>query len=337
MSSSSSLSTSLGIYAIKHELTSGQIEDLKIQTQYINNLPVQDRSLIIAYTEDSTKFWAKSDDIQASERQERIQKIIRNAPKIKNPITVYTMRNKRIYDFSPYKSGDFLKVSGVWSATYDNTYPLNDFNRELVNWFKPRGYNEECLASKLDSDMLKEFKKEILDDYFYDEKFGNIKETFKHYQKQYPNVVDNNIFNALDLLEPVSPLIEMNEIKDDLDSSEKKNAYILIRTKFLEIFLSCNIDFCCILKIKLNNGLYIENFSVYEDQKEVLIPPGSFKITGLHIENPTYYEKPLSLYDKHNVEQRILSNKSIAYEKRKRTKENREFTVRMMVVDCEQV
>ncbi len=257
------------------------------------------------------RYTSHSFDIRNDSRIRTINKLIRRAPTSKQPIILYSMVNPNFHVhtidglsktyqdlvmgemFYPFDRRSYNNGACIISATYDTSVSLGEFNDELKKTF-----NDEFIHDKLTGIIYETPIRSLYNRY----ELKNI----KHILRQTLSKIGLDIDQLSDI-DSLSDLFFMTD--DPFEHTEVQNKLLndIIDVIGPEHFLT---DICCGYLLEIidvyDNILFIEPFSKYQYQHEVLVACGpKFIVTdkykfqysySLEDTNKTYTETDVLRY-----------------------------------------
>ncbi len=264
------------------------------------------------------KYTVNSYDLRRDQKEiKKLNNLIINAPLLHKKYTVYNVSSPNneitIYDNDlqvknniytiDLQIGDLFSQnieyinqgSGILSATFDKSYPLNTFSSDFV---------------------LRESEEELLNT-INNLSFSDIKKYGKRNQKinySYELIVNEILKPNIDTFieyydfEDASELYNEITIENVLDASSiylKKFKQLVydLRNTLKDIYFT-EICCCCLFKIKLTNqvGLLIEEISLYPDQHEIILPNNTIcKVNNITRENYGVAINPFNYYNETEI------------------------------------
>jgi ADP-ribosylglycohydrolase len=244
------------------------------------------------------KYTVSSSSLRQSlESMQKLNQLIINSPALEKEYTVYHMSSpdskisivKENGLFHTVKEnleeGDIFmenieyKDTSILSATFDKSYPLSAFSRDLA--------------------PLKKDFMDALDDNINMMSFFHIKKYTKKNQKLSDTyyeiwaLIQNNISEIIEDFGDDFSIEDLYSYKKAIRPKIKQLKNILMDIYYIDI--CC----CCLFKIKLTNktGLLIGDASQYPDQYEILLPNSSlFKVNKIYRQTYGVAISPLTYY-----------------------------------------
>lgn len=215
---------------------------------------------------------------------------------IKDDDITYTTANENLEEGDIYTENINYKDTSIISTTYNKSYPLTAFSRDLA---VIREDYMEALKENINMmyffDIKKYIKKNEHLKFIYDKIYESIKNDIEDIEDVY-----DKDFSIGDLFEYYKTENNQKIIRDDI----KK-----LKNQLIDIYYT-DICCCCIFKIKIKNkiGLLIEGISQYPDQCELLLPNYTkFKVKKIYKQTYGVVINPMNYYN--TTEKFIIGDK----------------------------
>ena len=274
---------------------------------------------------------SSSDLRKKSESMKKLNDLILDAPSLDKQYTVYHMASpdsqisiikddhvittgaENLEEGDIYTENINYKDTSIISTTYNKSYPLTAFSRDLAPIRKDY---MEALKDNINMMSFCHIKKYTKKNKRLLDSYKNILSSIKDDMDEILEFYDEE-FTIEDLFEYYKTENIRKEIK------EMKN--ILIDIYYTDI--CC----CCIFKIKIKNkkGLLIEGVSQYPDQYELLLPNYTeFKVNKVYKQTYGVVINPMNYYN--STEKFIIGDKE--YDRYNKLPDDMEYTIKNITV-----
>jgi hypothetical protein len=278
---------------------------------------------------------SSSDLRKKPESMKKLNDLIMDAPSLEKQYTVYHMASpdsqisiikddhvvttgaENLEEGDIYTENINYKDTSIISTTYNKSYPLTAFSRDLAPIRK-----DYMAALKDNINMMTFFhiKKYTKKNKSLSSIYNNILSSIKNDMDKIVKIYDDE-FSVEDLFEYYKTENNREDIRKDI----KEMISILIDIYYTDI--CC----CCIFKIKIKNkiGLLIEGVSQYPDQFELLLPNYTeFKVNKVYRQTYGVVINPMNYYN--STEKFTIGDKE--YNRYNKLPDDMEYTIKNITV-----
>jgi len=278
---------------------------------------------------------SSSDLRKKSESMKKLNDLIMDAPSLEKQYTVYHMASpdsqisiikddhvvttgaENLEEGDIYTENINYKDTSIISTTYNKSYPLTAFSRDLAP------IRKDYMAALKDNINMMSF--------FHIKKYSKKNKTLSSVYNNISDSIKDDMNDIIDLydeeftVEDLFEYYKTENARDDIRRDIKEIKNLLIDIYYTDI--CC----CCIFKIKIKNkkGLLIEGVSQYPDQYELLLPNYTeFKVTKVYRQTYGVVINPMNYYN--STEKFIIGDKE--YDRYNKLPDDMEYTIKNITV-----
>jgi hypothetical protein len=265
----------------------------------------------------------------------KLNDLIMDAPSLDKQYTVYHMASpdseisiikddhvvttgaENLEEGDIYTENIKYKDTSIISTTYNKSYPLTAFSRDLAPLRKDYMDDLKYIINTMSFFHIKKYSKK---NKTLSSVYNNISDSIKD---DMDNIID--LYDDEFTVEDLFKYYKTENDRDDIRRHIKDMKNILIDIYYTDI--CC----CCIFKIKIKNkkGLLIEGVSQYPDQYELLLPNYTeFKVNKVYRQTYGVVINPMNYYN--STEKFIIGGKE--YDRYNKLPDDMEYTIKNITV-----